>query len=284
MASVERAAPPLHARTSAMVVLAVLGGLVAIRVAAAVLVPVLAAILFAYMLEPLVARLVACRVPRLAATLLIFSALGVLTAVAGRSLRDQIVGFADELPSTVAALTNVPGEADSTLRAPGVLDHVRGAAAEIRHAAPAPQAPAKPIIVVPRGFDVTRYFVRAAHGILVTSAQLFVVALLALLLLASGDLYKRKLVTLAGPRWSAKRLTLETIQSVDRQIERYLVVRLLISAIVAVATAIPLWALGVDRAAMWGVAAGALNVLPFAGPTLACVLIAVAALVQFHSY
>jgi predicted PurR-regulated permease PerM len=185
----------------------------------------------------------------------------------------------------MSTLASAARDASAHAHGPGPLDRVRQAATEIQHASPAPVPPSvRRVVVVQRPFDLAGYFVRASRGILVTSTQLFVVALLTLLLLASGDLYKRKLVAIAGPRWAEKRLTLEVIQSIDRQIERYLVVRLLISVIVGVATAIPLWLLGLDRAVMWGVAAGALNVLPFIGPTVACALIAIAALTQFRSY
>ncbi len=286
MPPADRPIAAVRARTSAVVVLTAIGALVALRIAAAVLVPVLAALLLAYALEPLVQLLVRARVPRLVAAIVVCTAIAVLAAAAARGIRDEAVGFLDDLPATIAALTaraqaGAPAAADE----PGPLDNVREAAAEIRRALPAPrQSGATRVEMAPTRFDVVTYLLRASRGILVTSVQGIVVGLLTILMLASGDLYKRKLVTIAGPRWSEKRLTLEVIQSIDRQIERYLVVRVLISVIVGVATAVPLWLLGVNRAAMWGVAAGALNVLPFIGPSVACALIALSALVQFRTY
>jgi predicted PurR-regulated permease PerM len=214
-----------------------------------------------------------------------FAAIGMLAVSAARGIRQEAVGFLDDLPATVAALTARAGAAaDVGPNEPGPIDNVRAAAAEIEHAVPKPhQAGATPVVVLTRRVDVAEYVVRLSRGILVSSVQGMVVGLLTILVLASGDLYKRKLVAIAGPRWSEKRLTLELIQSIDRQIERYLLIRLLISAIVGVATAMPLWLLGVNRAAMWGLAAGVLNVLPFIGPSVACALIALAALVQFRT-
>jgi len=109
------------------------------------------------------------------------------------------------------------------------------------------------------------------------------VALLTFLLLATGDLYKRKLVKLAGPRLARRKITIDVINTIDRQIERYLQVRLAISGIVAVATGAALGLLGVNHALMWGLAAGALNVLPYIGPCVAIVLIALAAFLQFQT-
>jgi predicted PurR-regulated permease PerM len=118
---------------------------------------------------------------------------------------------------------------------------------------------------------------------LTSIVQAVVVGLLSFLLLATGDLYKRKLVRLAGPDWISKRITLDVIRLIDRQIERYLLARLLISAMVAAGTALPLWLLGVARPIMWGLVAGALNVIPFIGPAVAVALIAGAAFLQFRA-
>jgi len=115
------------------------------------------------------------------------------------------------------------------------------------------------------------------------SWQLIAVGLLSLLLLATGDVYKRKIVTICGSSFGDKRLTFDVIRSIDRQIERYLIARLAISAIVAVATGVPLWMLDLEHAGVWGLVAGVLNVLPFIGPTLAVGLIALAGFLQFQT-
>ena len=110
---------------------------------------------------------------------------------------------------------------------------------------------------------------------------MLVVSVLTFLLLATGDLYKRKLVRLAGPDSNGKRITLEVIRPIDRQIERYLVARLLISGS-SRGTGIPCGC-SVSRGLMWGFVAGALNVMPFIGPAVAVALIALAAFLQFHT-
>jgi len=109
------------------------------------------------------------------------------------------------------------------------------------------------------------------------------VVLLTFLLLATGDSYKHKIVRMAGPTFERRKVTIDVIRTIDRQIARYLLVRVAICAIVATATALPLWWLGVANAFVWGAVAGMLNILPFIGPGVACVLIAVAAFVQFQS-
>jgi len=114
------------------------------------------------------------------------------------------------------------------------------------------------------------------------ATRLAAVALLTLLLLLGGEALKRKVIGLAGPR-AQKKLTRDVIKAIDRQIERYLVARVMISAFVAAATWLGLWALGVRDALVLGLVAGVLNVLPFIGPGVAIALVALVAFVQFHA-
>jgi predicted PurR-regulated permease PerM len=79
----------------------------------------------------------------------------------------------------------------------------------------------------------------------------------------------------------AGRVLVPILRAIDRQIERYLQARLLISAIVGTATALAMWLVGLDHFIIWGVIAGVLNVLPYLGPTIAIALITLAAFLQF---
>jgi predicted PurR-regulated permease PerM len=90
-------------------------------------------------------------------------------------------------------------------------------------------------------------------------------------------------VKLAGPHFEQRKITVELLRAIDDQIERYLIVRLIISLLVAVATGIGLWILGVHNPAVWGVIAGVLNVVPFAGPVLAIALITLTSFLQFKT-
>jgi predicted PurR-regulated permease PerM len=134
---------------------------------------------------------------------------------------------------------------------------------------------------VQRRFTLRDYLKDTGLGFVGAGAEFLVIALLAFLMLVTGDLFKHKFFRLAGPSLAEKKLTLEVIKTIDRQIEQYLVARLLISLMVAVATGSALWYVGLDYAPVWGVIAGVLNVVPYIGPTIACAAITAAALLQF---
>src|SRR5207253_1862177 len=78
-----------------------------------------------------------------------------------------------------------------------------------------------------------------------------------------------------------KKITVQILNDINRQIESFLVTRILVSGIVGVATALVFWALGVGQPAIWGLAAGMLNIFPYVGPALVAVAAGVAASLQF---
>ncbi len=277
-------AVPVRVRASAVTVLAGVALLYIGRVAAPVVVPVLVSILLAYALEPAVQLLMRCRLPRIASAVLIYLGLAVLGGSLIRSGADQVTSFLNDLPATVATFRAAIAPAPHA--APSTLARVQQAAAELEKAATTTSEPTpgvRRVTVVAQRFDVREFLLRASRGAVTTTVDLFIVLLLTFLLLATGDLYKRKLVKLGGQTLTQKKVTVEVIRDIDRQIERYLVVRVLISLVVAVLTAIGLWAIGLEHALIWGILAGALNVLPFVGSGVAIVLIALAAFLQFNS-
>jgi predicted PurR-regulated permease PerM len=88
-------------------------------------------------------------------------------------------------------------------------------------------------------------------------------------------------VKIAGPSLTKKKITLQILDQIDRQIEAFLLVQVLTSTIVAVGTWIAFRWLGLEQAAVWGLAAGILNSIPYFGPVVVTGGTAVVALLQF---
>lgn len=282
----EEAAPlPFGIRTTALTVLSAVAIVAALKAAQAILVPVLVSVLLAYALEPLVGGLVRLKVPRGVAAILVFGALLAGAQSFVRVAAARAGDFAARLPATVAAIRDEI--ASHGLNTPGVVEDARRAAGEIEQAAAAVAPPgpngAVRVTVVRHPFNLATALVERGGTVLNAGISTLVVALLTFLLMATGDLYKRKLVKLGGSSLEARKVTVEVIKRIDRQIERYLVVRLAISAIVAMLTSLALWPIGVRHWIAWGIVAGVLNVLPFVGPSVAVAAIALAAFLQFHS-
>jgi predicted PurR-regulated permease PerM len=99
-------------------------------------------------------------------------------------------------------------------------------------------------------------------------------------LLASGDLFKRKLVKLAGPSLERRKITVKVLDQISQKIAHFLLFSVIVNVIVAVATGIAFWWIGMTNPALWGLAAGILNTVPYFGPMMVMVGAAVVALLQ----
>jgi predicted PurR-regulated permease PerM len=100
-------------------------------------------------------------------------------------------------------------------------------------------------------------------------------------LLASGDLFKRKLVKLAGPSLEKKKITVHILDDINTQIERFLFVRVVTSIVVGIATWLAFRFIGLEQAGVWGIAAGVFNSIPYFGPVIVAAGSAVVGFLQF---
>src|SRR5262249_38314928 len=100
-------------------------------------------------------------------------------------------------------------------------------------------------------------------------------------LLASDDLFKRKLVKLAGPSLEKKKVTVQILAEIDRQIEKFLLVRIVLHAEPAEGQPRGDGHHGVQHDAIWGIAAGVLNTIPYFGSIVVAASAAVASFLQF---
>ena len=101
----------------------------------------------------------------------------------------------------------------------------------------------------------------------------------------SGDLFKRKLVKIAGPTLSKKRITVHILDEINDQIESFIKVTVATSLAVAVATGAVLWWLGLNELRGVGpVGAGLVNPIPYLGPIVVSTGLGVVAFLQFNDW
>jgi len=273
---------PIDVRSTSMIVIASLLGLYALRWAAPIVIPVLMGLLFSYALTPLVDRIVRLGVPRpLGAAVVIIALVGGV-AWGAWSLTDQANNLIESLPSAAQKVRDTlhPRGRDPS---PSTMDQVQRAAATIAQATdnsrPAPGV-AKVQIVKPQ-FNIQDYVLTGTMRVAEAAAQALVVAFITFFLLCAGDTFRRKVTRIAGPNFAKRKITVQALDEITDQIQRYLLVQLLTSVVVGVATALAFWALGFNNAAVWGVLAGVLNLVPYVGTVVICGTSAVVALLQF---
>jgi len=199
-------------------------------------------------------------------------------------LRDQATQLLDSLPDAARRLRETVQSKSAT---PAALTKVQQAATEIQKTATAAAAPAQPpggaarVQVQEPVIRVSDYLWWGSVGLAGFAVQSTVILFLVFFLLASGDLYKRKLVRIAGPSYYEKRLTVEILHDIDRQIEQFLLMQLLACALVGIATWLALFWLGVHQAAIWGIIAGVMRSIPYIGPAAVTACLAVVGFLQF---
>ena len=274
---------PVDIRSMSLVVLAIFASLFVLHWAKAVLIPVMLGILFSYALSPIVNWMERKRIPRwLSAAVLLFAILGGTGATVW-SLREEATQLVKSLPEATQKLA---GALRTRAGAPpSPLDTVQKAAAQLEQAArgesPVNARGVTRVIIEPARFDIKNYLWSGGIGLAALMGQTIVVIFLTYFLMLSGDTFRRKMLKLAGPNLSDKKITLQALHEVADQIQRYLQAQVLTSVVVGVLTWLALMALGLDNAAVWGIAAGVLNLVPYVGSVIIAGASAMVAFLQF---
>ena len=274
---------PVDIRNMSLMVLAGLALLFVLHWAKAVFIPVMLSVLFSYAFSPVVNWLELKRVPRwLGAAVLLLGILGAIGSTT-YALSNNAAQLLESLPIAVQKIRNAmkvkTGSPDST------LETVQKAASQIEQATQEGARPgnrgAMRVVIERSSFNIKDYLWTGTVGLVALVGQATVVIFLTYFLMLSGDTFRRKLIKLAGPTLSIKKVTLQALHEITGQIQRYLQVQLLTSALVGVVTWLALLAIGLENAAVWGIAAGVLNLVPYVGSLITAVATALVGFLQF---
>lgn len=289
-------APPLatlrmgvDAYSLPLTVLAVLAVVFTLNWAQAILIPLMLGVMISYTLSAPVNLMQKWHIPRaLGAALLLLSLVGG-SGFAVYSLGGETSRMIETLPEAVQklriALLTGKGTSERS------IEKVQRAASELEQVAsesgaPAPAAPrgvTRVQIEKPR-LNVQDYLWMGTKGAFGFAAQLAMVLFLAFFVLVSGDKFRRKLVRLAGPTLTHKKITLQVLDEINGQIQRYLLVQILTSLVVGVTTWLAFLWIGMEHAAIWGIAAGVLKIVPYLGPVIVSGGTLLVAFLQFGTF
>jgi predicted PurR-regulated permease PerM len=225
------------------------------------------------------------RLPRPAAAALLLIAILSAVGWGAYALRDDADSLIESLPDVARKLKQ-------SLHSPrnqpdNNFDRMQEAATQLEQAAAADatrSAVGKGVARVQiekAPFNIKDYVFVGGLRLAEMLAQCIVVCVITYFLLASGDAFRRKLVRIAGPTFGRRKITVQALNEISQQIQRYLVMQLLTSAAVGAATAGAFWMIGMKHFAVWGVAAAVLNLVPYIGSIALCSVSAVVALTQF---
>ena len=275
-------------RSAALAALALLAAAATMAIlywAQAVFIPIVLSLLISFALDPLVRVLMRIRLPRTIASAL------VVAALAG-TIGYTVYGLADDAAAIVAAVPEAATKLRQTLRQEqgqedSAIQQVQRAADELQRTADAAAGPS----TAPRGvqrvqveepaIDIREYVMWGSAGAIAFGGEAVLIVFFVFFLLASGDLFKRKLVKIAGPSLQRRKVTVQILDEINAQIERFLLVLVAASVIVGIASWIAFRTVGLNQAVFWAVAAGAFNSIPYFGPVLVSFGTAIVAFLQF---
>jgi predicted PurR-regulated permease PerM len=274
----------IRARNVPLILLAIFATIFLLDWAQAVLIPLVLGLIVSYALAPVVDRLEKHAIPRALSAAVLLLAIGGGVAAAAISLRDEAVSLIETLPEAVekiqTAVKKEWGASEET------IDRVQKAADEIERATEeaasedVPPGVTRVQIEKPK-LDIREYLWTTMSGAIAAAGVALIVLFLAFFLLASGNAFRRKWVKLSGPTLSRKKITVQVMDEIGHQIQRYLGVQVLTSVIVGVSSGLAFWAIGLENAAVWGVAAGVLNLVPYLGAIVTTGGTALVAFFQF---
>ncbi|WP_437344223.1 AI-2E family transporter [Mesorhizobium marinum] len=250
----------------------ILTGIYALYFARDFVMPVVLAFLLALMLTPIVRFLKKRGMPEaLSATLLVLLSVGAIGS-AGYFLSGPVVQLANDAPAIGRRITARLSE----LRHP--FEKFVEASHQVEKVTETAQEPGVQRVVLAQPGIISQ----AAGNLLSGATTAAITFVLSLFLLASGTMFYEKIVQ-SFTRLSEKKRALRIVYDVEREISRYLLTVAIINAGLGVVIALGLWALGMPNPAVWGVAAAALNFLPYVGALATVLLVAAMSLISFDT-
>jgi predicted PurR-regulated permease PerM len=280
--TIERPAviPQVPTQITATQAIAVILALAACRFASGILAPLLVAVLFAIALAPLVSALSRVMPRWIAAAIVVLGITAGFCLVAW-SLSDEAAAFSRQLPTLVREVRDAIQSASPRQ---SLIRQLQQAINELEQTT----APAKPPadvtqVAIVETTDVQKQMMSYAQSAAGYGGAIILLLFLIYFLLASGHMFKEKLVKLSGERLSQRKVTLQMIDEMAAQIGRFVFYQFWSGLLVGVVTWLAFAWIGLRYAGLWGVAAGVMNCIPYFGPTVVMVATAVAALLQFKA-
>jgi predicted PurR-regulated permease PerM len=277
---------PVSVYSFSLAIITVLAVIFLLQWARAIFIPLMLGVMISYALYPPVNLMQKWRIPRaIGAAVLLLGIVGGTGALV-YSLSDDAVKLIETLPDAAQkirlARLNERGTSE------GTMGNVQKAATQLEQAANETVAPAP---AVPRGvtrvqiekpkLNVNEYLWMGTMSAVGFAGQLAIVLFLAYFMLVSGDTFRRKLVKISGPALSKKKITLRVLDEITDQIQRYLLVQIFTNILVGVVTWLAFLWIGLEHAAIWGIAAGVFNTVPYLGPVIVTGGTALVAFLQF---
>jgi predicted PurR-regulated permease PerM len=238
--------------------------------ASGVVMTLLLSILLAYLLDPVVEWLERFRLPRGVGSLLVLLVALGLVSLFGYLLWDRVEHFAEDWPRYSAVLKQATAAVEEK------IERLERRVSEI-----SPEQRTSRLVRIAEGTPV-RSWLLAGLGSLYSILLFisFVPFLVFFMLAAKRDVWHATMQLFPPTERTRVKQMLEAVSAMLRS---YVIGNLLVAAILAVASWIFFWVIGLDYPFLTGLASGILNLVPYLGAVLAWVPPLVIGLTKFNS-
>ena len=276
-------------RNIAMLLIAIIALVFALKWAQAFFIPLVLGILLAYMLNPMVSYLEDRRIPRVLSATVVMSAMVFGLSSATYLLSGEVASILEKLPEVSNRLTTGLARATGT-GSTNPIQKVQEAARELEKATnratgqPVANRISSAAAAAPPWFDWRHLIWQSSMGLMGFFSQLATVIFLVYFLLLSAKTFKRKLLMLAGPTLESRQITRKILSEMNVSIQRYMLMLLLSNLLLALVSWVTFRAMGLEDAGAWAAVAGLLHVVPYLGPAFTALAVGVAAFMQFDTF
>ena len=261
----------------------VLVGVVAILyLAKEVLIPLALAILFSFLLGPVVRRFERIGLWRVPSVLIIVAAFFGLFAAIGWVTAHQVVGLADKLPAYQGniqrKIQDLSGRGGALQTATTVLSNIEKkseapAATPEKTQAPVPallslppsepEKPPLPVRIVDPPAGAPQILRNTFGSLLFPLSTAFIVIVFTIFMLIEREDLRDRLLQLAGPERLP--VTTQAVDEAGQRVSRYLLMQVTVNVTFGAGIALGLFFIGVPAPALWGILAASLRFVPYIG-------------------
>ena len=239
--------------------------------ASSICITVILAGFLAILFDPVVVTLEKLHLPRsLAAAAIVLAGVG-LIGLLGYLLYGRAMGFAEELPVYASKVQQTIEPISRKIQ-----DFQQSAGSLTNDVHPIKKVPEVRLQESPNWPDYLVRGVGSVWGVLIIAG---VVPFLTFFMLCTKDQMAMRMDGLFGSRKDAARF----ITNLNQMIRGFVAGNLIVGSVMAVATTLVLWGIGIKGAIPLGIASGLLNLLPFLGLIFSLALPLAAALLQFNT-
>jgi predicted PurR-regulated permease PerM len=241
-----------------------------LRVARDLFLPLMLAFLLSFLLSPLLRVLKRAHIPEsVGAALLLL----VLVGGVGLGLYSLVTPATEWMAKAPESITRVQRKL-RVLRSP--MEQMNRTADEVERTIAGESTTAKVEVVKSPAWIKQALF----GGTTAFVSEAIVVIVLLYFLLASGDLFLRKLIKVL-PTFKDKKRAVEIAREIENNISTYLFTATLINVGVGVAVGVGVWLLKMPNPVLWGVLACVLTYIPYLGALVGIGILGLAALLVF---